>query len=168
MEFRPLFRLISKLSPKLTQLLIHILVIVRCPYVVGVRVLVRNQAGSVLLVRHSYIPGWYFPGGGVDKGEIMAQAACRELREETGIECVGIPVLKGIYLNKSGLGRDHIGFFEAAEWRPATNYLKTSKEISEARFFPMDQLPKELTASTARRLAELRAGNLGNPEEGYW
>ena len=37
----------------------------------GVRVLVQAEAGRVLLVRHTYLDGWYLPGGGVDGGETL-------------------------------------------------------------------------------------------------
>lgn len=40
---------------------------------------------KVLLVRTSYRPGWTLPGGFVDRGESLAQAAARELAEEVGI-----------------------------------------------------------------------------------
>ena len=51
----------------------------------GVRVLVKNNKDEVLLVRHTYVPGWHLPGGGVDRGEDVETAAGREVFEETGI-----------------------------------------------------------------------------------
>ena len=35
----------------------------------GVRGLVTNEAGEVLLIKHTYLAGWYLPGGGVERGE---------------------------------------------------------------------------------------------------
>lgn len=60
------------------------------------RVLLVNPAGAVLLVRsrfRSEIPGlewaWFVPGGGLEPGESVRQAAVREIAEETGIELSG-------------------------------------------------------------------------------
>jgi len=47
-------------------------------------VAVRHD-GKVLKVRHSYRRGWFLPGGGVRPGEDPRQAACREGREEVGL-----------------------------------------------------------------------------------
>lgn len=58
---------------------------------VGARVLLLDERGRVLLVhaRDPDDPGhhwWELPGGGLDDGETLEQAAVREVAEETGIE----------------------------------------------------------------------------------
>ena len=53
----------------------------------GAHVLVRDDAGRILVVRTTYLgPGWMLPGGRVEKSETPHAAAVRETREETGIE----------------------------------------------------------------------------------
>jgi 8-oxo-dGTP pyrophosphatase MutT (NUDIX family) len=47
----------------------------------GVRALVTDEQGRVLLIEHTYVLGWWLPGGGVDRGETAHQAVARELRE---------------------------------------------------------------------------------------
>ena len=51
----------------------------------GADALVRNGAGQVLLVRRADDGRWAMPGGWVDPGETPAQAAVREVAEETGL-----------------------------------------------------------------------------------
>ena len=62
----------------------------------SVNVLVTNSAGEVLLIRRSDNDNWAIPGGAVDLGESLVQAAVRETREETGIFCE-VTGLVGIY-----------------------------------------------------------------------
>ena len=56
------------------------------PKSLGVRVMVFNKLGQVLLVKHSYRPEYFFPGGGVKKGEGLLEASTRELWEETSLQ----------------------------------------------------------------------------------
>ena len=62
----------------------------------SVNVVVSNSAGEVLLIRRSDNDNWALPGGAIDLGESLVQAAVRETREETGIDCE-ITGLVGIY-----------------------------------------------------------------------
>jgi len=62
----------------------------------SVNVVVTNAAGDVLLIRRSDNQNWAVPGGAIDLGESMVQAAVRETKEETGIDCE-ITGLVGIY-----------------------------------------------------------------------
>lgn len=54
----------------------------------GVRVIVMDQQGRILLVRqhHENRDIWMVPGGGIEEGESAAEAAAREILEETGLE----------------------------------------------------------------------------------
>jgi len=61
-----------------------------------VNVVVVNDDGAVLMIRRSDNDNWAVPGGAIDLGESMVQAAIRETREESGIECQ-ITGIVGIY-----------------------------------------------------------------------
>lgn len=62
----------------------------------SVNVVVTNEAGEILLIRRSDNDNWALPGGGIEIGESLTQAAIREVKEETGIDCE-ITGLVGIY-----------------------------------------------------------------------
>jgi 8-oxo-dGTP pyrophosphatase MutT (NUDIX family) len=62
----------------------------------AVNVVVTNDAGQILLIQRTDNDNWALPGGAIDLGESLPQAAIRETREETGIDCQ-ITGLSGIY-----------------------------------------------------------------------
>jgi ADP-ribose pyrophosphatase YjhB (NUDIX family) len=124
---------------------------VRRPVTLGVRAIVRDAAGRVLLVRHTYVPGWYLPGGAVDPGESVGDALERELLEEANIRIIGAPRLLAIYFNPRG-GSDHVALFEVTQFEQTSPKL-ADHEIVEACFFPLEALPEATTPSTRARLA---------------
>src|SRR5271156_7057842 len=73
----------------------------------GVRGLVVDEAGRIFLVKHTYVRGWYLPGGGVEPGETLLDALARELKEEGNIELVEQPQLHAVYFNEQVSQRDH-------------------------------------------------------------
>lgn len=75
----------------------------------GVRGIVVDAEGRVLLVRHTYTPGWHFPGGGVEKGETAVLSMQRELKEEAGIEAAASAIrLLSVHANHSFFPNDHV------------------------------------------------------------
>jgi ADP-ribose pyrophosphatase YjhB (NUDIX family) len=122
----------------------------------GVRGIALDEAGRVLLVRHTYAKGWHFPGGGVEHGETAPDALMREMAEEGGVTIEGAPELIGIYSNHSVFPNDHIVLYRAPRWRPCPP--AEGHEIAERGFFPLDALPQDATRGTRRRVAELYAG----------
>jgi 8-oxo-dGTP pyrophosphatase MutT (NUDIX family) len=123
------------------------------PLTLGVRVMLL-QGGQVLLVRHTYIGGWYMPGGGVKRSETLDQAARREAREEAGAELNNISLM-GAFSNFIELKSDHNILFFSDDFTLSGRH---DFEIAEARFFPLDDLPQDLWPGHRRLLGEYRAG----------
>jgi 8-oxo-dGTP pyrophosphatase MutT (NUDIX family) len=128
----------------------------------GVRGLVTNEDGRVLLVRHSYVPGWYLPGGGVEPGETALESLARELDEEAGIAIAGETRLVGLYFNVEARRRDHVALFHVPEFRRLRPFAPNA-EIREAEFFHADDLPHDTTDATRRRIREVIDGAESGP-----
>jgi len=127
------------------------------PMTLGVRALVIDEANRVLLVRHTYVPGYFFPGGGVEGGETMEAAMRRELVEEANVEAEGPLTLHGIYLNHAASSRDHVALYVTRDFRQTAPHVP-DREIAEAGFFPIDALPATTTRATRARIAEVLHG----------
>ena len=108
---------------------------------------------SVLLVRHTYEPRWYLPGGGVGRGVAFADAARREVREETTLE-VGALALFHLYHNRGEGKNDHVALFVAESFSGLPR--AGSAEIAAVGFFPLADLPPDASPATVRRIAEYR------------
>ena len=111
----------------------------------------------LLLVRHTYVPGWHLPGGGVERHETVWQAVEKEVREETHLRLETPAELFGIYKNERHSRFDHIAFFVCRGWREAGAF-EPNAEIAECRWFAFDDLPEGTTQPTRARLAEVTGG----------
>jgi len=130
----------------------------------GVRAACFDSEGRVFLVRHSYIPGWHMPGGGLERGETAFQALVKELREEGNLEMTDLPELFHVYFNRQTSKRDHVVFYRCRNVRQVSP-KKPGLEIVESGFFTLDALPPGTTIATHRRLAELSGSA---PPDDFW
>ncbi|TMM47316.1 NUDIX domain-containing protein [Qipengyuania marisflavi] len=123
--------------------------LIRKSPVEGVSVIGRDFDGQILLVRHSYgPPAWYFPGGGLKRGETAEAAAKRELLEETGCDIDGLRLVGLLEEELSGAPHTAHIFEGVVDDMPKPD----GREIIEARFFPTHSLPEPLGEQTRTRL----------------
>jgi len=123
----------------------------------GVRAIVRSDDGKFLLVRHTYTPGWHFPGGGVEKGETTLRAVEKELQQETGLKLIGKPELHGVFHNNAVNQRDHVLVY-LCRVQGTLPSKSPSAEIAEIEFFDSANLPDSIDPGTLRRIEEIVDG----------
>jgi 8-oxo-dGTP pyrophosphatase MutT (NUDIX family) len=124
------------------------------PMTLGVRGLVINDQGEVLLIRHTYTPGWYLPGGGVERGEPAIEALRRELVEEAGVALTQAPDLIGIFSNHPNFRNDHVLLYRISPTIWEACEATSVGEIAEVGWFNPEALPEGTTAGTRRRVRE--------------
>jgi ADP-ribose pyrophosphatase YjhB (NUDIX family) len=143
----------------------------RCGFVfyldpkIAVGTIIRTDAGRLVLVRRAIEPGygkWVFPGGYVDRGEMLTDAAVREAREECGLD-VHLEGLVNIY---SYAGRTPVIVVYAATVVGGT--LAADDECLEAAEFGGEAIPWDDLAfsSTREGLRDYLAGVLHRGQTG--
>jgi len=130
----------------------------------GAQGVVLDAQDRVLLIRHTYRPGWHFPGGGVEKGETAEDALRRELREEAGVTLTGPPELFGLYANHRLFPGDHIVLFVVRAWHQEA-VPKPNAEIAEQVLVPWDALPETINPPTRQRIREIMSAA---PRTPHW
>lgn len=124
----------------------------------GVRIAAFDRQGQIFLVRHSYVPGFYLPGGGVELGETCRQAVMREAEEEGGLAFERPPELYNVYRNDGIARRDHVVLFVARNVELQKDASQTGGEILDSGFYSLDALPETATRATLARIEEIAQG----------
>lgn len=116
----------------------------------GARALVI-AGNTVLLVKHSYTPGWYTIGGSIERGETPIEALQRELLEEVGVSCLTLPKLINVYHSKHAKRDDYVMFYLVNDFKKIP---VNSGEILEEKWFELQNLPSDISPATKRRIEE--------------
>lgn len=125
-------------------------------FTVGAVVVVRTTDDKLLLLRQPPGVGWSLPAGLMDRGERPAEAAARELREESGIALEPgdlEPANPNAIVHRAGW-IDCVFF---ATVPPGTETKVDGAEVYEAAFHPIDALPP-MTAPTSQLLGHYGIG----------
>lgn len=125
----------------------------------GVLVILVDDNDQVLLVKARYRRSWSLPGGWVDPDESFADAACREVAEEGGVELSGEPVFVGALDRSHHIDHIYVGHRGAPSTRPATPW-----EISAIQWMSPDRIP-ELSRTSMQALALRRTKMASPPDE---
>lgn len=119
------------------------------PSTLGVKALLIKN-GEVLLVKNSYDSFLYLPGGGVKRNETSEQGICRELIEETAIKVIKLHLI-GKYSSRLEHKNDTIHLYYIDEFEMLLN-KKESPEIDTVKFYPLNNLPENVSSATRKRL----------------
>jgi 8-oxo-dGTP diphosphatase len=118
-----------------------------------VAVFVFIQRGkSILLVRQNYgHQFWSLPGGVMEKGETIEQAAIREVREETGLD-IHLGRLIGVYSKPSeaAIALTFAGVVTGGN-------LKADHEVMQVDYFPINKLPENIRDHLRQRIDDFEA-----------
>lgn len=106
-----------------------------------VDILVFSPSRGVLLIERLNPPhGWALPGGFVDYGESVEQAAVREAKEETGLDVV-LTSLLGVYSDPDRDARMHTMSVVFVAQALDLAQLKAGDDAGKAKFFALNALP---------------------------
>lgn len=122
---------------------------------VNIAVLHENK---ILLTQREDFETWILPGGGVEEGESLAQAAVRETREEAGLD-VELTRVVGIYSRLGNVSPGYVILFAA---KPIGGEIKCQPgETIEVKWFAFDEIPSPLSVGHARRIKDVIEGASG-------
>lgn len=124
------------------------------PRALGVRVIIESQ-DRLLFVHHTYLPKYYFPGGGLKKKESFEDAARREVLEETGLT-ISLTHFQGVYQFFAEGKQDTVVVFRARVMGK-NKIVKDHSEIKIAKWYKKTS-PPDLANTTTYIYEDYKAG----------
>ena len=115
---------------------------------IGVFALIFNHEQQILLGHRRDIDWWNLPGGGMEVGETVDEAVCREVREETVLE-VEVEQLVGVYSKPQ---KQEVVLTFLCQVIGGT--LQSTEETRESRYFAPDGLPENTLPKHRQRIED--------------
>lgn len=126
---------------------------------VAVSLIATLPNGELVLIQRADDGGWSLPGGLIDRGETVEQAAARELHEETGLRLMRIDRCVGIYSAPDRDPRIHAICIALAVSVTGEPQLGDRHEVQAIASFPPDRLPSgPYSHDHARQLQDYQSG----------
>lgn len=125
--------------------------------VIGVGVAIFNESGQILCLQRERDPGkglLALPGGFVDIGESIEEAAIREVMEETGVEITDLKLVDNIpnsYIY-SGMDQHPLDFYFTAKIKESQHFKEQKGETSHIRFVSPQQINTDSFAMQSTRI----------------
>ena len=117
---------------------------------------------EVLVVHRRRYDDWSLPKGKLDPGETAADAAVREVEEETGVRvAAGVELASIAYRTPAGL--KHVRWFRMQPLDGDPAQRPSDDEVDVAAWFPIDQAMARLTYRHDRNLLARVVGADGHP-----
>jgi len=124
----------------------------------GAACVIFDGEGRVLLVHHTYGRlNWELPGGASEPGEAPDETARRELLEETGLRA-DLDHLAGVYFEPGHEFGPMLHFVFRYTWNDELDPVASSPEVSELRYWSVDNLPSPISDFTERRIEDATLG----------
>lgn len=131
---------------------------------VAVSVFIQDDEGRILMIRRTDNDLYSIPGGQLELGETLAEAAVREVREETGIECEVTGVIglysdpKHVIAYDDGEVRQEFSICFNAQATDGT--LRTSSESKEVKWIRVTEIPNlQIHPSISKRIQHALQGS---------
>lgn len=117
-------------------------------FLIGIIALVQDDEGRVLLFHSPYKHAWSLPEGFLKKGEDPKQAMLREIKEETGVAGEALSILDAVHT------ADRPMLDILISCRLDEGLKPDGKEVSDARFFNLKELPSDLVSTHRAYIAK--------------
>jgi ADP-ribose pyrophosphatase YjhB (NUDIX family) len=119
----------------------------------AVNAYVQNPAGEVLLLKRRDNGNWCMPGGGSEIGQTTSEACLRELWEEGGLRGEIVRLVGAFDSQRCGVTTRAQALMLVFLVACADLTPEAGSEMTDARFFPLDALPTQMSPAQSHMVA---------------